>query len=192
MGNSALSKQFPINTASTTSATFQVDSANTGPKLKNSSGVMQIRDSADAAFAKLSVLTPTADENATTKLYVDARGFIDRGNPTAYDYNETGSKAVLNTDETWHDLDLSAIVPAGAKAVLIRLETCDDELGSEFKLRKKGNSNEYNIVNTNTMVASAKHPWTVVVACDSNRVVQYFGANRAFIYIRVVITGWFI
>jgi hypothetical protein len=192
MGNSALSKQFPINTASTTSATFQVDSANTGPKLKNSSGVMQIRDSADAAFAKLSVLTPTADENATTKLYVDARGFIDRGNPTAYDYNETGSKAVLNTDGTWRDLDLSAIVPAGAKAVLMHIDIADDSTGSQFFLRKNGNSNAYNVVQCNTMVANQLCPYEVIVSCDTNRVIEYNGANVAFIYIRIVVKGWFI
>jgi hypothetical protein len=192
MGNSALSKQFPINTASTTSATFQVDSANTGPKLKNSSGVMQIRDSADAAFAKLSVLTPTADENATTKLYVDARGFIDRGDPTAYDYNETGSKAVLNTDGTWRDLDLSAIVPAGAKAVLMHIDICDDATGSQFFLRKNGNSSDYNVVQCNTMVASQLFPYDVIVSCDTNRVIEYNGLNVAFIYIRIVVKGWFI
>jgi len=72
MANSALVKTNNINVASTTSTKFQIDSANSGPQLKNSSGVMQVRDSGDAAFAKLSVLTPTADENAVTKAYADA------------------------------------------------------------------------------------------------------------------------
>ncbi len=35
----------------TTSATFQLDSGNTGPKLKNSGGVLQARNAADNAFA---------------------------------------------------------------------------------------------------------------------------------------------
>jgi len=76
MANSALVKTNNINVASTTSTKFQIDSANSGPQLKNSSGVMQVRDSGDAAFAKLSVLTPTADENAATKAYVDGRATV--------------------------------------------------------------------------------------------------------------------
>ena len=39
----------------TTSSTFHIDYDNNGPKLKNSSGTLQIRNSADSAFADISV-----------------------------------------------------------------------------------------------------------------------------------------
>ena len=56
MANSANAKNFPINTSSTTSATFQVDSANSGPKIKNNAGIMEVRDSADSVYAQLKQL----------------------------------------------------------------------------------------------------------------------------------------
>lgn len=46
-------------TDTTESATFQLDSQNTGPLLKNNSGVMEIRNAADSAYANLKALGMT-------------------------------------------------------------------------------------------------------------------------------------
>lgn len=40
----------------TTSDTFQLDSANTGPNIKNNSGVLEVRNAADSAYANLKAL----------------------------------------------------------------------------------------------------------------------------------------
>ena len=39
----------------------------TGPLLKNSSGVLQIRNTGDSAFANLSIANPTSDAHAVTR-----------------------------------------------------------------------------------------------------------------------------
>jgi predicted ABC-type ATPase len=39
----------------TTSTTFQVDSDNTGPKIKNNSGVLEARNAADDAYAQVAM-----------------------------------------------------------------------------------------------------------------------------------------
>lgn len=58
--------------AGTTGSTFQVNSDATGPKLKDNSGVLQVRNSADSAFVTVEVDTPTTSGHAATKGYVDA------------------------------------------------------------------------------------------------------------------------
>lgn len=42
-----------------------------GPQLKDSSGVLQVRNSADSGFARLQAATPTGDQDVVTKLYAD-------------------------------------------------------------------------------------------------------------------------
>lgn len=52
----AVTKRHTQNTdTGTTQTTWQIDSGGTGPKLKNSSGEMQVRNAADAAFANFQV-----------------------------------------------------------------------------------------------------------------------------------------
>ena len=62
----------------TASATFQLDNDNTGPKLKNNSGVVEFRNAADAAYSEgkakqfsLSDAFPTQIYHAARKDYVD-------------------------------------------------------------------------------------------------------------------------
>lgn len=42
-----------------------------GPNIKNSGGILQIRDADDTAFARLQAAAPTADQDVVTKLYAD-------------------------------------------------------------------------------------------------------------------------
>lgn len=54
----------------TTATSFQIDSGNTGPRIKNSSGTMQVRNAGDSALANIEVATITA----TTLAGVSATG----------------------------------------------------------------------------------------------------------------------
>ncbi len=118
--------------------------------------------------------------------------FVDRGDPAAADYTETGSKAVFNTDGNWHDLDLSSVVPSGAYAILIQLAVQHTSASINFSLRKKGNSNSVNIATVRTQVASVSIVQQVVVTCDANRVIQYLGANSAYSSIVLTVVGWWL
>ena len=118
--------------------------------------------------------------------------YVDRGEPAAADYSETGSKAVLNTDGNWHDLDLSAIVPAGAVAIHIRFTINDNAANSQFRVRKKGNSNIFNLDSALLEVANSYVRGSFIVACDSNRVIEYNGTNVAFASILLTVAGWWL
>lgn len=122
---------------------------------------------------------------------VDAAGdiaYVDRGDPSGNDY-EVGD---FTTDGTWRDLDLSSIVPAGAKAVLLLLALEDDVAEKSFFFRKKGNSNNYNSDGAYTQVADVTIRSSVVVACDTDRKVEYMGSNTTFTKINVVVGGWWL
>jgi hypothetical protein len=116
--------------------------------------------------------------------------FIDRGDPSAVDYEETGSKAVLNTDGNWHDLNLSTIVSDGAKKILLWVRVEDNVAASAFNVRKNGNTNSYNSDTISTQVANVSNYGTLIVDCDTNRVIEYNGTNVAFVNISIVVRGW--
>lgn len=115
-------------------------------------------------------------------------GYIDRGDPSDFDK----VLADFTTDGTWRDLDLSAIVPAGATAILLSVIIQDDAVNSQFNLRKNGNTNAKNASPTRTQVANVYHDQTIIVACDTNRVVEYFAENTTWNFIYITVKGWFI
>lgn len=112
--------------------------------------------------------------------------FHDRGDPTEFDFDQGD----LTTDATWRDLDLSGIVPAGAKTVGLYVVILDDAVSSTLQFRKNGNTGLYNIGIVGTQVANVPIWVHLVVACDANRVIEYNGANLAFTLIGVLVTGW--
>lgn len=63
----AVTKRHTQNTdTGTTSATFQIDSGGSGPKIKNSSGELQVRNAGDSAYADLRVGNLTVTGTTTT------------------------------------------------------------------------------------------------------------------------------
>ena len=58
------------NSIGTMSEFFQIGGPS-GPLVKNNAGVLQTRNSDDTDFSRLQVATPTADQDAVTKLYAD-------------------------------------------------------------------------------------------------------------------------
>lgn len=123
------------------------------------------------------------DELSGLPTYIN---YADRGDPSDIDFS------ALTTDASWHDLDLSAIVPSGAKAVILRVYIQDDAVGTYLAFRKKGNSNGKVILQVFTQATNAAIEAQGIVPCSTARVVQYTGSNTAFSDIRIVILGWFI
>ena len=114
------------------------------------------------------------------------RTFTDRGDPASNDF----SVGDFTTDGTWRDLDLSSIVPEGAIAVAISLRLIDNAVDSEFQLRKNGNSNARNRSVVATQIANVSIWADMIVACDSNRIIEYMGTNTSFSTINIVVKGW--
>jgi len=146
--------------------------------------------STDGTFAANSDnLLPT---EKAIKTYADGlTHFYNRGDPSGWDYSETGSKAVIDTDGSWHELNLSSIVPAGAKAVLMCLYVEDDAVDSFIYFGRLGNSNRINLSRVHTQVANQGITADVIVPCDSDRKIEYYGKNVAFVYIQICVKGWF-
>lgn len=112
--------------------------------------------------------------------------YIDRGDPAAYDYVKTD--LVLNG--TWQDLDLSLLVPAGAKAILLCSHIEGNAVDWRINFRKKGNTNEINHCGMDTLRANVERHRTSIVACDANRVIQYNADNQAWTTLDLAIRGW--
>ena len=111
---------------------------------------------------------------------------VDRGDPSDWDFDEGD----LTTDDTWRDLDLSSIVPAGARFVIIGGYIVDDAVGSAILFRENGNSNEYNRGGMSTQVINTGKGLNITVACDSSRIIEYKASNVTFTGIKIVVRGW--
>jgi hypothetical protein len=116
--------------------------------------------------------------------------YIDRGNPASEAYDYTLSD--FTTDATWRDLDLSAIVPAGAKAIQVFISIEDGTTEKYFFLRKNGNTSFYNVVGNRTQVANVLTSYTITVGCDANQVVEYRASNVTFTTINLMVAGWYL
>lgn len=128
-----------------------------------------------------------------TEAWVEAKnylttGYVDRGDPAVPDLN-TGD---LDKDGTWHTLDLSSVVPAGAKAVHLYLILFDDAVGSLISFRKNGNNFNSNISVMSTTVASVIEYGEIICALDSGRNLQYKVSNVTWLAITVTIKGWWL
>jgi len=134
--------------------------------------------------------TFAAESGATARTSLDVWRFIDRGDPSAFDFTLSGTP--LTTDGTWRDLDLSSIVPAGAKLVLFIVYILDDAANSAFGIRKNGNSNAFNSGFCRTQVANIPNYIDMLVPCDTNRVVEYFATSLTWSDIGITVKGWWV
>lgn len=112
--------------------------------------------------------------------------FKDRNDPAAWDW-VIGDLVVGGA---WHDLDLSAIVPENAKAVLIRLRYRGAIIGVESNLRANGKANAFNVVRFDSQIANLAEEYNVVVQCDPNRLIEYHIGVPAIDRFQIVIMGW--
>ena len=94
------------------------------------------------------------------------------------------------TDGQWHDLNLSTIVPTGAKAVLFLICITDNVVGSVMRLRKKGQADEYNIALMRTQAINIPIDSCELVECDVNRIIQYNFSNTVWTAVDMVVRGW--
>jgi hypothetical protein len=116
---------------------------------------------------------------------ISANGFVDRGDPAASDYTAL-------SPGNWIALDLSGIVPAGAKSVVLRVGIGYTEAGKKIMFRKKGNVNAINISEITTQVANGSITQDVIVACDDNRMIEYKLDIGTIIAEWVIIKGWWL
>lgn len=115
--------------------------------------------------------------------------YVDRGDPAADDFTISS----FTRDSTWRDLDLSSIVPAGAKAVALRIAYRNTTAGPDASFRKKGNSNAINMSTILCTVANQAASADLAVLCNTNRFIQYYFYNSGTWNIaNVTVKGWWL
>ena len=109
----------------------------------------------------------------------------DRGDPAAFDVTE----ATMTMDNTWQNLDLSAIVPADAAWILLRVNASCGNSDSDLYFRKDGNANAIATPGLKIQVSNFLLEAELLVACSAARIIEY-KANRVFNSINIVVLGW--
>ena len=141
-------------------------------------------------LSRRSTYLPVEDYEPANKQYADSLGFIDRGDPSGYDFE----LADFTTDGTWQTgadaLDLSNIVPSDAKAVLLGVMVLDGSVAVYLQLRESGNSAVYNKGTVRTQLGGTWNDADVTVPYNSDQKVEYITSNTTFTGINVTVKGW--
>jgi len=112
--------------------------------------------------------------------------FVDRGDPAAVDFIYTD----LTTDGTWRELDLSGIIPATARGVLIELDIESAHVDNQVVFRKLGNTNEINHTGAVTKTNNKDQHKTCIVATTNDRKIEYKADTATWSVINIAIRGW--
>ena len=138
------------------------------------------------ASAMATSAAPTLDKHLANKKYVDDQRFQNRGDPSSVDF----AVGDLLTDGNWNDLNLSSIVSAGARAVLLKVAVQDNAVGSAIQFRRNGNSNIIAGGDVDTQVTNVLIRQMLTIPCDTNRVIEYLTSNLTFTTINITVIGW--
>jgi len=111
---------------------------------------------------------------------------IDRGDPAANDKTLSD----FTTDNAYHDLNLSSIVPAGATWILLKVVVMSSTIPAYIRFRKKGNSNSINVAVADCIQANLSHPYQFLCPCDADRVIEYYASNSTWSSIQLSVSGW--
>lgn len=114
--------------------------------------------------------------------------FIKRGDPPVPDFI-LGDFII---DGANHPLDLSSIIPSGAKAVLFHLWIRSDDAQSKCFFRPKGNVNYQDASWADTQVATIVFKNDLVCPLPSSRVLEYRFYVNGWTWISFVVKGWWL
>lgn len=100
----------------------------------------------------------------------------------------------FTTNGSWQTdgLDLSAIVPAGAIAVHIAVQTQDNAVGSIFAIQQNATNNHNRLYTITQQATALNHQIETIIKIDANRLLDYYATNTTFTSIGVTILGYFI
>jgi len=117
--------------------------------------------------------------------------YTSRGDPNGPDFDKND----LVYDNAYHDLDLSAIVSAGASQVTLFVKLAYSVTGGTINVYfgKNGNSNDYNMA---ALRSASSCPLVFArfnIECDTNRVIQYkIASGTECTTCDITVCGWWI
>ena len=153
--------------------------------------IVLITEKATPVSADVIVIEDSAAANAKKRVQIgnlpgDGR-YVPRGEVSAVDF----AVGDLTTNGVLQDLDLGAIVPAGAIAVQLKVFLVDGAANSFIQFREKGDANAFVGQLSRTVVASIPTDASYPVACDANRELQYLTSNLTFTSLDITVQGWY-
>ena len=123
----------------------------------------------------------------------ETKGFVDRGNAAASDFDENDG----HTLDAWTDLDLGPgglnIVPAGATAVVLYVAGISTTTNDRIMVRKNGSTSGFG-GNVGAISMPVVNLWiinNVTIACDANAIVEYW-LDTDVSFFDITVVGWFL
>ena len=113
--------------------------------------------------------------------------YVNRGDPSDFDWDET----TLVDDDVKHTLDLSAIVPANAQLVHLRLLAGCPTVDKQFKVMKTGITYDYNSAALYIANAYEFVDRGAFVDCVGQQ-IDYKIQPAEWSSLGIIILGWFV
>lgn len=114
--------------------------------------------------------------------------YIDRGTHPASDF----VLGDLVVDGVFHDLDLSSIVPVGAKGVNIHIPAKSTVITDVFYLKPKSHPVTFASCTIRPQIANHITCIRRAFAIDSDRIMEYRFTGVGWNYIRLTVKGWWL
>jgi hypothetical protein len=130
--------------------------------------------------------------NTSTGHYHDGtnaklQGYVNRGSTNNYDFLKTD----LTIDGLEHTIDMSGLIPAGAKAVQLAVVYDNNTVGQYFSLQTATGILEKNKIFFPVHVASQAHWLEDLLALPTDRILYYYASNAGtWGSLSIVIRGW--
>jgi len=115
-----------------------------------------------------------------------AQGWHARDNPASDDFDQDD----LIDDLDWHELDLSAIVPAGAKCVSMHIRALNTDVGKVIYLRQHGYTATFGTCSARIIVAGLDHAWYRPLGISTDRKIDYRMSIGGWTSVRFGFRGW--
>jgi len=113
--------------------------------------------------------------------------YVHRGDPANVDFNI----GVLTANSLFHDLDLSAIIPADAKLVVLSVLVTENAGVHLFAFRKKGLVNTKNMNTNYSQFANFPYACNPLVVPDWNGIIEYYIQTGVWATFDITVRGWF-
>jgi len=115
-----------------------------------------------------------------------AHQYVDRGSRGQWDFRI----ATFTEVDTWADLDLSRIVPAGAIAIRFRIVINSSTQAVIVQFKKKTYSGSKNVAAAVILFTGQDHLAELICACDTDRIIHY-RQDEAMEVLDFLVLGWF-
>ena len=114
--------------------------------------------------------------------------FVDRGARVAHDFNDTD----LTIDDGIHTLDMSAIVPATAKIIVVACGTKNPTVGPTTRIAPVGYNPQINGLQLCACVANMQTWGEVLVKVTTGIGIDYMVDSGGTPNIYIDVEGWFV